>query len=51
MRQPSSDGRVDVIYKDAGLMPLSPLETQRVDEWDQMTDVNEILFRPTVQPE
>lgn len=33
-------GRVDVIFNNAGLMPLSPLESQRVDEWNQMIDVN-----------
>lgn len=33
-------GRVDVIFNNAGLMPLSPLESLRVDEWDQMVDVN-----------
>jgi NAD(P)-dependent dehydrogenase (short-subunit alcohol dehydrogenase family) len=39
-----------VIFNNAGLMPLSPLENLRIDEWDRMIDVNEILFRPTVQP-
>lgn len=43
-------GRVDVLFNNAGLMPLSPLESLRIDEWDRMIDVNEILFRPTVQP-
>ena len=33
-------GRVDVLFNNAGLMPLSPLESLRVDEWDQMIDVN-----------
>lgn len=33
-------GRIDVIFNNAGLMPLSPLESQRIDEWDQMIDVN-----------
>lgn len=33
-------GRVDVIFNNAGLMPLSPLESLRVGEWDQMIDVN-----------
>ncbi len=35
-----SFGRVDVIFNNAGLMPLSPMESLRVDEWDQMVDVN-----------
>lgn len=33
-------GKVDVIVNNAGLMPLSPLEALKVDEWDRMIDVN-----------
>lgn len=33
-------GRVDVLLNNAGIMPLAPLERLRVDEWDQMIDVN-----------
>ena len=33
-------GRVDVLFNNAGLMPLSPLESLRIDGWDQMIDVN-----------
>ncbi|MBY5973707.1 SDR family oxidoreductase [Ferrimonas balearica] len=33
-------GRVDVIFNNAGLMPLSMLASQKVDEWEQMIDVN-----------
>ncbi|MCB1308296.1 MAG: SDR family oxidoreductase [Leptospiraceae bacterium] len=33
-------GRVDVVFNNAGLMPLSPLESLKIDEWDQMVDVN-----------
>ena len=33
-------GRVDVIVNNAGLMPLSPLEALKVDEWNRMIDVN-----------
>lgn len=33
-------GRVDVIFNNAGLMPLSPLESLRIGEWNQMIDVN-----------
>ncbi len=33
-------GRVDVVLNNAGLMPLAPLERLKVDEWDQMIDVN-----------
>lgn len=33
-------GRVDVIVNNAGVMPLSPLNALKVDEWDQMIDVN-----------
>ena len=33
-------GRIDVLVNNAGLMPLSPLDEAKVDEWDQMVDVN-----------
>ncbi|MEK3707458.1 SDR family oxidoreductase [Paenibacillus sp. FSL R7-0198] len=33
-------GRIDVILNNAGVMPLSPLESLRVDEWNRMIDVN-----------
>lgn len=33
-------GRIDVIVNNAGVMPLSPLNALKVDEWDQMVDVN-----------
>ncbi|MFT8461949.1 SDR family oxidoreductase [Acetobacter persici] len=33
-------GRIDVLLNNAGIMPLSPLEKLRVDEWDLMIDVN-----------
>ncbi len=33
-------GKVDVVVNNAGLMPLSPLEALKVDEWDRMIDVN-----------
>ncbi|MGN7831561.1 SDR family oxidoreductase [Pseudoxanthomonas sp. 22568] len=33
-------GRVDVIINNAGVMPLSPLEALKVDEWNRMIDVN-----------
>jgi NADP-dependent 3-hydroxy acid dehydrogenase YdfG len=33
-------GRVDVIVNNAGVMPLSPLSSLKLDEWDQMIDVN-----------
>lgn len=33
-------GRIDVLVNNAGLMPLSPLERLKVDEWNQMIDVN-----------
>ena len=33
-------GRVDVMLNNAGVMPLSPLEMLRIDEWDQTIDVN-----------
>ena len=33
-------GRIDVLLNNAGLMPLSPLDRLKVDEWDRMIDVN-----------
>jgi len=33
-------GRVDVIVNNAGLMPSSPLERLKIDDWDRMIDVN-----------
>ena len=33
-------GRIDVIINNAGLMPLSLLERLKVDDWNQMIDVN-----------
>ena len=36
----SEFGRLDVIVNNAGVMPLSPLDALKVDEWDQMIDVN-----------
>jgi NADP-dependent 3-hydroxy acid dehydrogenase YdfG len=36
----SEYGKVDVIINNAGVMPLSPLEALKVNEWNQMIDVN-----------
>ncbi len=33
-------GRIDVLLNNAGLMPLAPMEEGKIDEWDQMIDVN-----------
>lgn len=33
-------GRIDVLVNNAGVMPLSPLERLKVQEWDHMIDVN-----------
>jgi len=33
-------GQVDVIINNAGVMPLSKLDALKVDEWNQMIDVN-----------
>ncbi|WP_148253713.1 SDR family oxidoreductase [Aidingimonas lacisalsi] len=32
--------RIDVIINNAGVMPLSPLASLKLDEWDRMIDVN-----------
>lgn len=39
-RAVETHGRIDVMLNNAGVMPLAPLETLRVDEWDQTIDVN-----------
>jgi NADP-dependent 3-hydroxy acid dehydrogenase YdfG len=36
----STYGRIDVLINNAGLMPLSPLDALKVDEWERMIDVN-----------
>jgi NADP-dependent 3-hydroxy acid dehydrogenase YdfG len=33
-------GRIDVMVNNAGLMPHSPLERLKIDDWDRMIDVN-----------
>ena len=33
-------GRIDVLVNNAGVMPLSPMASLKVDEWDRMVDVN-----------
>ncbi|MBD2261337.1 SDR family oxidoreductase [Pseudanabaena sp. FACHB-2040] len=33
-------GRVDVIFNNAGVMPLSPMNALKVEEWDNMVNVN-----------
>ena len=36
----SKFGRVDVIFNNAGVMPVSPMNALKVDEWDRIIDVN-----------
>ncbi len=33
-------GRLDVLFNNAGIGPISPLDDLKVDEWDRMIDVN-----------
>ncbi|CAO3375737.1 SDR family oxidoreductase [Azospirillum argentinense] len=33
-------GRIDVLVNNAGVMPLSPMASLKVEEWDRMIDVN-----------
>ncbi len=33
-------GRVDVMFNNAGVMPLSPMNALKVEEWDNMINVN-----------
>ncbi len=39
-RAVQAHGRIDVIINNAGLMPQSPLERGKIDDWDRMIDVN-----------
>src|SRR5271170_1453896 len=39
-RAVQSHGRIDVIINNAGVMPFSPLERGKIEDWDQMIDVN-----------
>lgn len=33
-------GRVDVVFNNAGVMPVSPMNALKTDEWDRIIDVN-----------
>ena len=33
-------GRIDVMINNGGLMPHSPLERRKIDDWNRMIDVN-----------
>lgn len=33
-------GKIDVLLNNAGIMPLSPLEYLKIDDWDQCIDIN-----------
>ena len=33
-------GKLDVLINNAGIMPISPLDDLRVEEWEEMIDVN-----------
>ncbi|ARQ00460.1 SDR family oxidoreductase [Pseudorhodoplanes sinuspersici] len=33
-------GRIDVVVNNAGVMPLSPMDALKVEEWERMLDVN-----------
>ncbi len=33
-------GRLDALFSNAGAMPIGPIEDLRVDDWDEMVDVN-----------
>jgi NADP-dependent 3-hydroxy acid dehydrogenase YdfG len=39
-RAVATHGRLNVIINNAGLMPHSPLERGKIDDWDRMIDVN-----------
>src|SRR5690606_18667201 len=33
-------GRIDVMFNNAGVMPLAPMNALKVDEWDRIVDTN-----------
>src|SRR6266702_8968898 len=33
-------GRLDVLFSNGGVMPVSPLDDLRVDDWEEMIDIN-----------
>ncbi len=33
-------GKLDVLVNNAGVMPISPLDDLRVEEWEEMIDIN-----------
>jgi len=33
-------GKLDVLFSNAGVMPISPLDDLRVEDWEQMIDIN-----------
>ena len=33
-------GKLDVLFNNAGVMPVSPLDDLRVEDWDEMIDIN-----------
>jgi NADP-dependent 3-hydroxy acid dehydrogenase YdfG len=39
-RAVDAHGRIDVIINNAGVMPHSPLERRKVEDWDRSIDVN-----------
>jgi NADP-dependent 3-hydroxy acid dehydrogenase YdfG len=39
-RAVSMHGRIDAVLNNAGLMPHSPLDRGKVEDWDRMIDVN-----------
>ncbi len=36
----STFGRVDVLFNNAGVMPVSPMNALKVEEWDAIVDIN-----------
>src|SRR5437016_9034011 len=33
-------GKLDVLFSNAGIMPISPLDDLRVEDWEEMIDIN-----------
>jgi NAD(P)-dependent dehydrogenase (short-subunit alcohol dehydrogenase family) len=42
-------GKLDVLVNNAGIMPVSPLDDLRVEDWDEMIDINikDVLYAET----
>jgi NADP-dependent 3-hydroxy acid dehydrogenase YdfG len=42
----TSFGRIDVLLNNAGLMPHSPLERLKIEDWNRTIDVKDLMSPP-----